>query len=838
MHQAYNFSNYKGVFYLFIAPSLCAGLQSLPTLASTRCVYWAAILCGLGLVLYLLSYCPYLSVWLPNTRWRAGLVLLIYVLLVFSYLAWRLQTRFSDQLADSHNHQTAYLLVQVSGLPQINDTSLQFDAKVLQSRPSQGIPRQIRLSYALAPWAGPYTQAKPTRTVPPIKPGDTLAFYALLKRPESLLNPGQSDRRAYLLSQGIRALGTIKSEPKGVLYDTPLSLSIWLQKIRYQLRQRLQSYWQDKPYGGVLLALVLGDQQGIKAEDWQLFKKAGISHLVAISGTHIGLCALLTLQLVTRLWSWLSYRGKRLSESRPAQATALSLGLLAALAYSLLAGWGIPAQRSFLMLFFVVIAQRLRLNASTFVVLLLAANCIILLDPWALLSPGFFLSFMAVWWLTLLFKKTQKGSSTKQRFWLFIKQYCASQLLIFFGLAPVLMLFFSQVSVLAPLVNLYAIFVVGSIVTPLSLFFAVWVWIPGLTSLKGYLADVIHAVLAYTLDFTHWLCTGTWAIWDTGQPTWWGLGLSLLGLYALHLSRLSRAHVLWLVPVLALWWRQPPSATEGTWRLVALDIGQGGSVLISTAKHHILFDSGLRRSYQLESANQVILPVLRSLHIKQLDRLIISHSDLDHVGGYAELVSQIPVTLAYAPFRLDKWLQDDSQRLHKAYTPRYPQMMAAPCYAGQRFSLDGVRFEFVWPAPERYAQGRLANKANNAMSCVLRVQGKFHSAILTGDIGQAQELAMMHHYKLSSDVVMAPHHGSASSSSAPFVAATQPQLVIAQAGLWNKFGHPRPEVVQRWQHQQALFFNTAKQGAVTVNSDVTGLHWYTERQQRARYWYE
>jgi competence protein ComEC len=298
----------------------------------------------------------------------------------------------------------------------------------------------------------------------------------------------------------------------------------------------------------------------------------------------------------------------------------------------------------------------------------------------------------------------------------------------------------------------------------------------------------------------------------------------------------------WLLILPALCWR-PDRPAPGEWTLSALDVGQGGAIVLQTARHTLLFDAGPWHRNGTDAAQRVVLPYLRASGIKRIDTLVLSHSDLDHAGGAHTLLQAVAVERTYAAFDLQGWLRRDFHLRQRASAAPLPNRVER-CGAGQGWTADGVQFRFVHPdlhpglpaGPRSGAYWGGKQRRSNEAGCVLLVQGSYHAALLPGDVGTAQERDFAGILP-PVDVVIAPHHGSATSSGSQLVQATQPAHVIAQLGYLNRFRHPSAAVERRWRRAGAAFWRTDRHGAVLARSATDGLRIEARRDNARRYWH-
>jgi competence protein ComEC len=638
----------------------------------------------------------------------------------------------------------------------------------------------------------------------PVRSGEAWRFTVRLKRPHGNLNPQGFDYEAWLLERGIRATGYVRPRAENQperLVDRDLSPRYWVDETREALRDRYRANLGDAPFAGILIALAIGDQQAIDPALWQVFAKTGITHLMSISGLHVTMLA----GLAYGAMNWLWRRSSRLPLYLPAPQAAAIAGFLAAFAYSLLAGFAVPAQRTLYMLGVVALSLLLRRELAASRILAVALLLVLLLDPWAVLAAGFWLSFGAV---ALLF---YVGSGRLGNVhWL--RDWGRAQWAVTIGMLPALLALFQQFSLVSPLANAVAIPVVSFAVTPLALAGA----LPGFELLL-HLAHGITAVLMSVMDF---LARQPWAIWQQAAPPPWAVALALAGGTWLLLPRGFPARWLGAVCFLPLLTVMPERPLVGVAQVVVLDVGQGLAIHVQTAQHDLLFDAGPAFSAEANSGNRIIVPYLRARGVRRLDRMIVSHADKDHEGGAAAVLGMIPVAelMSSLPFE------------HPLSTQPVPHRL---CVAGERWEWDSVRFEMLHPPQD------LRARKTNAVSCVLAIEVAGKRMLLTSDIEAEQEASLLAERpaSLKVDVVTMPHHGSRTSSTAEFIAATGAAEVIIPVGYRSRYGHPRPEVVARWEASGARLHRTDLDGAVSVNLGATGVTFEHERERRHRYWH-
>ena len=755
------------------------------------------------------------------------------------YSVWHIQARLGQAVPSGDINKVSRVDLEIVSLVQGGPAHRQFRARVLQSRPP-GLPQDILVRWH-APQRGSVYREPQTHSFPDLYPGQRWRMSLQMRPPQGARNPHGFDAERHAVAQGWRATGSVRGTPQPLADSASLSWPVRAERLRHELRAAMLPYVQDRRWGGVMLALALGDQASIAAPDWQVFNRSGLTHLVSISGTHVTLLAVLLAGIASWCWRRMVWRGRALAHYCPAQVVSIWVGLAAAAAYCLVAGWGVPAQRTFLMLLVAGLCRvsGLRLGASR--TLFLAALAVVLLDPWAGLGTGFYLSFAAVAVL-LTFQEGSAWSAYEQRAW---RRWAAAgwsamrlQGLMTVALMPALAPLFHEVSLASLPANAYAIVLIGSVATPLVLLLMGLAAVSAPDGVCQLVAGGAHAVLELTMRPTSWLTAQPLAsVPVPAQHAFWTV-LALIGVALLVLPRgfLPRAAAcLLVVPALAL---RPAGLKAGEWELTALDVGQGSAVVLRTRRHALLFDAGNRYGPASDEGQRAILPYLRAAGISRLDGLILSHADMDHVGGALSVVQGMAVSQAFSSFDLDAYLDKEANLLGlpKAAVPR--PGASSPCGQGVGWELDGVRFRFVWPVSgpgQAYAQTGKEND-KNALSCVLEVRGAYHSALLLGDAGVAQEKEILAAGLGLQDVVVIGHHGSRTSSGTDLVAGVQALLAVSQNGWWNRFGHPHAEVQRRWQRAGAIFLRTDASGAVTVRSTPQILYYHSERDGSARYW--
>jgi competence protein ComEC len=748
-------------------------------------------------------------------RGAMGLIMVAAVLAGLGSTGWRATARLAQRLAPDLEGVDLLLTGRVADMPQVDADGLRFLFVVSDARRDGlpvAVPERLWLGWGRG-WQEDSAQAGPPA---PLAGGERWQLPVRLRRPHGAMNPEGFDAELWLFEQAVGAVGSVRA----VGHLPPVRLAAARAWVPSEALPALRQHWRDAVLlqgtdsrsAGVLAALAVGDQSAIDGPGWELFRQTGVAHLMSISGLHITLFAWLAARAVGALWR----RSARLVHRVPTPVAARWGGLALAAAYAALAGWGVPAQRTVGMLALTVLLLSLGLRWPALLVCLVAGAVVSLGDPWALLQPGFWLSFMAVSLLmssepvrAMAAPPAPGGAGRWARWRASLRDGLRAQVVATLGLAPLSMVCFQQLSLVGFVANLVAVPVITFLVTPLAL--AGLLWTPLLQAATWALQPVLWCLLA--------LGKLAWATWPVpAVPAWAGLA-ALLGAALLVMPLpwgLRLLGPMWMLPLLWPALAKPP---PGRFELLAADVGQGSAVLVRTAGHLLVHDAGPQYARDSDAGRRVLLPLLQARGERQIDELVLSHRDTDHVGGAAALLDRLPV----------RRLRSSLPAAHPLRRPGLPQL---DCAAGQAWTWDGVRFEVLHPLPGELAS---ADKPN-AVSCVLRVQDALgRSALLTGDIEAPQEAELVHRLgaALRSDVLVVPHHGSHTSSSAAFLAAVAPRWAVIQVGYRSRFGHPHADVLARY----------AGFGIEVVRTDHCGAWQWDDagarctRDVRRRYWH-
>ena len=693
----------------------------------------------------------------------------------------------------------------VASLPQTTENGYRFRFDVGSATTLEGAPVTLPPLIELGWYTGQFGVAPLPEQLAlpsPVVAGEAWRLTVRLKAPHGARNPYGFDYELWLWDQGVQATGYIRTNAKD---PAPLRLgqTVWhpVDRLRQSVRQRIFDRITDRSHAGLVAALVVGDQQAIDNRDWDVFRATGVAHLMAISGLHITMFAWVAMGLMGVLWR----RSATLCLWRPAPTAALLGGVLLATAYAVFSGWGVPAQRTVLMLWVVSVLRLWGLRWPWPQVWLLACAAVLLLDPWAMLQAGFWLSFVAVGVLFASNSGAARAGETGARGR--IVSMIREQVTITLALTPLTLLLFGQMSLVGLVANAMAIPWVTLLITPLAMAGVLFAPLWGLAS---FAIEGMNSTLAF-------LAALPFAVVSVAQAPLWAGAAGLAGgvLVVMRLPwRLRLMGLPLMLPVL-LWQTPPPGA--GEFEVLAADVGQGNAVIVRTAHHVLVYDTGPRYGLDNDAGQRVVVPLLHALGAR-VDTLVLSHRDSDHVGGAAA------VLLAYPNALLLSSIEDTHalQRLRPA----------TRCQAGQRWHWDGVDFEVLHPSSADY-QGALKS---NALSCTLRMTNGQHAVLLAGDIEKAQEQKLVQEgIDVKADVLLVPHHGSQTSSTHEFLDAVSPRIALVQSGYRNRYGHPARPVMVRYEERGIQVVSSPTCGAARWQSRQPD-RVICQRDSHARYW--
>lgn len=739
----------------------CAFLPQLPSL-------WN--LSGLSLLAWLLTRLAR-----PRPAMLAGL--LAAFLLGLGYADARAQWRLAQELPATQWQQPLLLEGVVRGLPAAGDygVRMQFEVERVLTAGAR-LPPRVQLT-VFARKGEPVMAA-------PWHAGQRWQLTARFRPRQSTANPFGFDAEQWLWSEGVLASGTV--QPAARQLGEAQDATAWVDRLRERLVLRIEAVLGRSRAAGLVAGLTVGAQQRIDRAEWQSLARTGLTHLVSISGLHITMVAGMVAAVVAgvlRRWP-LAFCPPRL--------LIVGSGVMAAACYAVLAGFSVPTQRTLYMLGCMALMLLWRRHWSGLHMWWLALTLVLLIDPFAVLAPGLWLSFGLV--AALMLSSAGRRRPAGKAYQLLRGQWAATVA----SLLPLLSLF-GNFPLVSPLANAVAIPFVSVLLTPLALLAVAlpWEW-PLL--LSGWLAEWFYRGV-------DWLAQ--WPMLQLAAAPWPLLLLGGIG--SLYLLAPAGMPGRWLgasllLPALCY---QPPPPQAGEFRAVVLDVGQGLSVLIQTRHHALLFDTGAAEG------GRWVLPQLQGLGIRQLDILLLSHHDKDHDAAAADVAAALPVRRIL---------------VGQLATLEQYGLSGQRCQRGQSWAWDGIRFDVLWPPAAEVLTD------DNSHSCMLRVAGQRHALMLTGDAPRAVEERLVADYgqQLRSSVLVVGHHGSRTSTAPLWLETLQPQLSVLSAGFLNRYRHPHPLVLAALQ-QQGRVLRTDADGLLSLTLG-TEVRYDCYRQQAARYW--
>jgi competence protein ComEC len=722
-------------------------------------------------------------------RYFSAFRLILLFCLGFSWALLRIGSDVSHSLNPDLESKVVQLTGNVISLPVIYDDHVQFLFDVNDVVDNQKhhftSPGIIRLNWYK------------TKVIP--APGETWLLSAKLKRPYSFMNSGGFDYETWMMRQGIKATGYVKKSKTNQMLRE--SNGFFMQRLRYKLSQEIKNKI-DKPLRGLVLALSLGDRSQLDPNQWRALTHTGTNHLIAISGLHLGLIAGLIYFLSQTIWRQFYFA----TQIIPAPIIASILAFAGAFIYAALAGFSLPTQRALIMIavFLLGLLSSRRLLVSN--VVCIAIFLILLLDPFSILAADFWLSFTAVT-LILYITRYRHSDQSPLRRWLQL------QCLLSLGLTPFLIFWFKQFPLYSIFANLLAIPIIGFIIVPLVLL-AMFLL---LTFPRGaeFIYDFVDKISNLHWSYLDFLSQQNSAIIPVAATNKASLIIAIIGIVILLMPKGLPGRWLGLLFLLPLLFPITTSLRPGEFKFSLLDVGQGLSAVIQTSQKMLVYDAGARFSERFNIGDAVIKPYLRHKGITQLDMLMISHGDNDHIGGAYSIIEQ---------FRIDRVLSSVPEKLSISHAER--------CHAGQKWLWDGVEFEVLHPSIESDFTG------NNA-SCVLKVSSQHGSVLLTGDIEQAAEKSLINNMpeQIKVDILLAPHHGSKTSSSNELIATIAPEYAVISAGYRNRFGFPKQDIMSRYEAHGVKTLVTFMTGEISMKFSAAGLIIEQFRSKNRRFWH-
>ena len=757
-------------------------LAALPTL------WWTLALIPLGFLAWRRP------LWLVAVFFVAGVV----------WISFRAGFILEENLPTALEGQDLVIEGHVADIPSRTDFGWRFPFDVTQARHADAtvqIPARILLSAGL----GNCSRRCSTSSIPGVggefvpRAGEAWRLTVRLKRPHGLQNPGGFDYEAHLFRNRLRATGYVRLDDTSQRLQGPFPARYTIDRVRQRLGEAMRARLGDNPFAGIVVALANGDGGGLADTQWDIFRRTGTLHLVAISGLHISLIGGIGFFLGRWLWALPGYTVLRY----PAPVVGAVCALLAAAGYAALAGFVIPTQRALIMLGVVMGGILLRRQVAPTQLLAIALFAVLAYDPLAVMAAGFWLSFAAV--AVILF--VAHGGSRRMEWW---RKWGYLQIAIALGMLPLMFALFQQVSLVAPLANLLAVPVFDLLMVPLVL--AGLALLGVLPAVAQTLFELAAGLLTQLWPVLEWLGNLSWSQWTRPALPGWALICAGVGVAWLLAPRGWPARwvgAVWLLPLALL---RPPVPAPGEVWFTLLDVGQGLSAVVRTAAHTLVFDAGPKLG-AFDTGRSVVVPYLRVRGVERVDVFVVSHGDNDHIGGVDSVRRALPV---------EKILSGVPERVSDATL----------CEAGQHWEWDGVSFAMLNPPV-----GESGSK--NDQSCVLQVRAPNASLLLPADIEAKAERRLVTEQgaRLRATVLVAPHHGSKTSSTAAFIGAVRPDLVLFPVGYRNRFHHPHPTVVARYDEARVHRLDSASAGAIELQLRADGTSVSGWRARHRRYWH-
>ncbi|MDP7146748.1 MAG: DNA internalization-related competence protein ComEC/Rec2 [Pseudomonadales bacterium] len=616
-----------------------------------------------------------------------------------------------------------------------------------------------------------------------VRPGERWHLTVRLNRPHGNANPAGFDYEAWLFQRDIAATGYIRQDGNNRRLAGSDHREL-IHQLRYWLRASITALLPDSPHRGLMIALVIGESYQISPQQWQVLSKTGTNHLLVISGLHIGLVA----GMAYRLMNWASrlFAPLALATRLPPLAA-----IVCAVLYSAIAGFGLPTQRATVMVGAVMLGQLTQRKIPTSHIFCLALLTINAVDPLAVWTTGFWLSFGAVTFLLYVFVG-RLADDRPLRLGRLLQLAGKSQWVVFIALFPLLGYLIMQVALLSPIVNMIAIPWISLLIVPGVLLASLALLVSD--PLAGFILFGTDKLLAVLWQFMQFMAAQNY-IWVPPAHSLPAVTLALLATTLLLAPAGFPGRWLGVVLLLPLFKPLQHRLENDEAVITVLDVGQGLAVVVKTSDRGLVFDMGGRFSDRYDLGETVVVPHLRSSAIRRLDYAVISHAENDHSGGADAVISRIPT---------HNVISGSVQRfISQTRTSR----LVRPCVAGESWYWGSVQFQYLHPSTT------LPSNENNR-SCVLKVTSGDRGILIPGDIEAAVERELIKHWSLSADVLVAPHHGSRTSSSAAFINAVDPTYVVFSSGYNNRFKHPDRAVRQRYQARGIHAYNTARSGPV------------------------
>ncbi|MCX7553675.1 DNA internalization-related competence protein ComEC/Rec2 [Marinicella sp. S1101] len=606
-----------------------------------------------------------------------------------------------------------------------------------------------------------------------LEPDQTYHIKARLKPPHGLVNGVGFDLEQWLFRHNISGTATINSIQAAAHSDW--HFWGWLNQWRSQLSQQIDVAFETPKVSALVHALSIGDKSHFDQQQKTLFQRTGTAHLIAISGLHIGMVA---------LTGW--FFGALLFRLRPSerinkQLLQVIFGILFAAFYAGLAGLAISTQRALIMLVVFGAFKVMRRHAYAWDVWAMSLLVVIAFDPLHVLDPGFWLSFVAVAILIFTFSGVYKNLQPMIGFF-------KIQTVLLVGMLPLGFIIFQRINLLAPLTNFLMIPIMTFVLVPMLMVFLLLLQLS--IPIPNIMTDVISFSANQFMVLLEWFDQFTWLSVSLHINHWWQYLWLTVGAFILILPAAVPGRLLGLVMVIAGLLPTDQGIKANHFKAHFLDVGQGLSVVVNTRNHTLVYDVGASYDSGFNMADAVLLPYLNKLSVDTVDALVLSHQDNDHSGAAEQLKKQIKIKQVWG-----------TKNHHKA------------CLRDNKWQWDGITFEFLSPY-------NLTPYLRNNSSCVLKISNSDHALLLTGDIESPVEFRLTENNfeAIKADVLLMPHHGSKTSSTAAFIQAVDPQWAINSSARFNPFGHPANEVLRRYLQEDIIIKDTQQHGLITIST--------------------
>lgn len=697
------------------------------------------------------------------------LLLIFIISFIWTYLYAYHQ--LSWELPKKDEGQTVPITGYIESIPETTPqkTAFLFRLKKLNNQPAHGL---AKLSWR-------YNKEK-------LIVGDKWQFKVRLKQIHGLMNPGSFNYEAWAFQSGIRAEGyVVNSEENYLIKHQPLKN--YINRLRQSLKEKLEAKIPQTNTSVWLIALALGERHNIPQEDWDVLRNTGTNHLMAIAGLHIGVMSGLIYFIVNFIWR----RIPRLPLKLPAQHAASIAALIMAFIYSSLAGFIIPTQRAFIMVSIFLIVNLLKRNIPAWHAWGLALIIVLIMNPLTVLTESFWLSFGSV---ALIIYGMSARLFPKGIWW----KWGRVQWVIALGLIPFGFWLFQQCSLVAFVANSIAIPWVAFVIVPLTLLGCLFIS----TKISAAFLLLADKNLSWLWKVLTYLSHFTWSSIYLTMPNIFILMLSCLGVILLLLPKGFPGRwfgIIWLMP---LFLYKPEVPKQGEAWFTLLDVGQGLSAVIQTHNHLLVYDTGAKLGDNFDMGNSVVVPFLRTLRVKTIDTLVISNGENDHLGGAFSVLKQMHV-----------------RQIKTSVPEDFFQYHAERCLQNQSWNWDGVQFTFLYPSEDKFNLGKNS-------SCVLKVSTQKKSLLLTSDIDKAVEKKLVQDEKnnLTNDVLLAPHYGSKNAFEGNFMKTVSPNIVLYSVGYRNRFHFPNEDVINFFQKNHVLQYNTIKAGSIKLTIEKNNIN--------------